>query len=179
MTIHSRYIDVIILTIAILTMLDGVFYFSDLSTFNTSNEFYPLREYLTNDGIYKIATAQFILTILMLVLLTYKILKKGKIENPLSMYTLLILSIGLGILPWIEMYYGSTFYYGEVRDKQGLGFPMMSLLFLIYPIWIFKEERIKLDRKQLSIRIIVTFSIVLASSIFYGQIYEPWKLWQS
>lgn len=179
MDIKSRNIDLIILTISILTMIGGIFYLGELWSLNKSNEIHPLREYLTNNGIFKIATSQFFLAILMILILTNKIAKKGEIENRILIYGLIFLSIVLGIIPWIEMWYGSTFYYGEVRDKQGLGFPKLSLIFLIYPIWIFKEEIKNLNWKQLSIRIIATISIIISSSIFYGQIYEPWKLWQS
>ena len=179
MKIKSLNIDLIILIISTLTMIGGVFYFGELSSLNRKNEIHPLKEYLTNNGIYRIGTAQFIFAILMIVILVNKILQKGKFENGILIYALIFLSILLGIIPWIEMWYGSTFYYGEVRDKQGLGFPKFSLIFLIYPIWIFKEEIRNLNSKQISIRIIATISIIISLSIFYGQIYEPWKLWQS
>lgn len=177
MNIKSRNIDLVILTISILIMIGGIFYFGELWSLNKSYEIHPLREYLTNSGIFKIITAQFILSILMILILANKILKKGKIENRLFIYGLISLSIVLGIIPWLEMWHGSTFYYGEVRDKQGLGFSELGLVFLIYPIWVFKDEIKNLNWKQLSIRIIASISIIISSSIFYGQIYEPWKLW--
>jgi len=179
MKIKSQQIDLMIIAISIITIIGGIFYFGELSTVNSSNEIHPFKDYITNSGILKISIIQLIFAILMIIILGNKYLQKGKIENRILIIGLIILSIGLGLIPWIEMWYGSTFYYGEVRDKQGLGFPIMSLSFLIYPFWMFKEEINNLNKKQITIRLIGTFGIIISSSIFYGQIYEPWKLWQS
>ena len=160
-------------------MIGGFIYFEELSSLHKSNEIHPFREYLTNNGIFKISTVQFILTILMILMLANKIHKKGKIENQILIYSLIFISIVLGIIPWVEMWHGSTFYYGEVRDKQGLGFPKLSLIFMFYPIWLFKEGIKTLNWKELTIRIIATISIVIITSLFYGQIHETWNLGQS
>ncbi len=179
MKIKSRNIDLLIIAISIITMIGGLFYFGELSALKKSNENHLLKEYLTNNGIIIVLTTQFIFAILMTAVLANKILKNGKAGNRIIIFGLMALSIGLGIIPWIEMWYGSTFYYGEVRDKQGLGFPILSLIFLTYPFWLFKEEIKNLDSKQVSIRILSSITIIISSIIYYGQIYEKWELWQS
>ena len=164
---------------SIIIAVIGIFYFWDFSTIKNSQESNPFKNYITNSGIIKISTIQFCLSILMTAILTSKIGRKKKNTNRFQFFGLIIISIGLGIIPWIEMWYGSTFYYGELRDKQGLGFPLLSLFFLIYPFWVFREEMKNLTLKQLSIRLISSVGIIIFATIFYGQIYEPWKIWQS
>jgi hypothetical protein len=90
------------------------------------------------------------------------------------------------LLPWVEIWYGSTFYYGEVRDKQGLPFgvnnfgPIGTFCFLTYLIWrtrIFESDwfraRIKLAR------IIATLAVPLLEWGLFCLVYKRWHLWQS
>jgi len=177
MIIKSKKIDLVIITNSVIVAIIGVFYFIELSTNNNSEEIDLFRSYTTNRGIVTISVIQFCLAVLAIVILLKKILSKK--NNQFQTVALIIITIGLGLTPWIEMWYGSTFYYGEVRDKQGLGFPFLSLIFLLYPIWIFREETNRITQKQFSARIIATLSLIIISVIFYNQILEPWKIWQS
>lgn len=101
----------------------------------------------------------------------------GKIRNWKlgSKYFIAFVSIIIGLIPWIELWYGSTFYYGEVRDKQGLGFPFVQSLFLLYPIWITEHEITKLSTKK----ILASLLVFVILGIVFKLAYEPWKLWQS
>ncbi|EMO77065.1 hypothetical protein LEP1GSC127_1835 [Leptospira kirschneri str. 200801925] len=46
-------------------------------------------------------------------------------------FTLQVFIIVAAILPWTEMYWGSTFYYGEIRDKSGLPLNTIFLVLLV------------------------------------------------
>lgn len=50
--------------------------------------------------------------------------------NKLLNTTNIISACITAFLFWFEIYYGSTFYYGEVRDKQGISFPIVASLLL-------------------------------------------------
>ncbi len=75
----------------------------------------------------------------------------------------------VGLLQWIEMWYGSTFYYGEVRDKQGLGFPLASLLLMSYVGSNFFRGKIKMT--------IGLISILLIHVIIFYLIKDQWRLY--
>jgi hypothetical protein len=92
--------------------------------------FDPYREYYTNKGIVLIFIAR--LSIWLTVCFLGIIWIKNKTIRPLIFNTLLILVLIIALLQWIELWYGSTFYYGEVRDKQGLGVPILSIMLQIY-----------------------------------------------
>jgi hypothetical protein len=84
-------------------------------------------------------------------------------------------------LTWFELWYGSTFYYGEVRDKQGLPIGVNNLgalgsfCFLAYVIW-----RVKLPTSNgRSWRIVATAVLAGLQYLVLRVLEEPWKLWQS
>jgi len=87
-------------------------------------------------------------------------------------------------LAWIELWYGSTFYYGEVRDKQGLPYgvnhfgPIGGFIFLSYVIWTIESKRIT-KRKAMVWRLISTLVVFLAEVIVLRIVEQPWRLRQS
>jgi hypothetical protein len=86
-------------------------------------------------------------------------------------------ALAIAILQWYELYYGSTFYYGEVRDKQGLSFPFLASFMVtlsISKIYYSKSEII-----NFMIKIIFTIVINLGLYLLWTQVYESWNLWQS
>ncbi len=82
-----------------------------------------------------------------------------------------------GFLQWFELYLGSTFYYGEVRDKQGLMFPVLASFMVTLVVW--KINYSKTESRNLIIRLVLTGVINVGLYILWGQVYEPWNLWQS
>jgi hypothetical protein len=106
-------------------------------------------------------------------LLCFEKLKRKVIFLALYLSSALIIAV----LQWYELYYGSTFYYGEVRDKQGLGFPVLSSCMVTLIIW--KINYSKNQDRDLTIKFLLTGIVNLALYQFYGQVYEPWNLGQS
>ena len=83
----------------------------------------------------------------------------------------------IGFLQWYELYFGSTFYYGEVRDKQGLMFPILASLMVTLAIW--KINYSKTEIRDLSIKLTLSAIINVGLYILWIQVYESWNLWQS
>jgi hypothetical protein len=85
-------------------------------------------------------------------------------------------------LTWFEMWYGSTFYYGEVRDKQGL--PVMvnnfgivgSFAFLAYLIWGLPLGRMR-SGWSIAVRCAFTLLLLLGHQSALGRVFEPWKIY--
>jgi len=166
----SKIIDISILIISILFFLSSLFYFIELYSIKVNEEKHLFSKYITNPGIVKLEIFRILSAILILLCTVSKLRKAnyGKIT------TIIIASLILGVLPWLELWYGSTFYYGEMRDKQGLGFPYLPTLYLLYPIWINKKD----ITKPTILKIATSAGILIFLIIFYNLVYEPWKLWQ-
>ena len=86
-------------------------------------------------------------------------------------------ALTIGFLQWYELYYGSTFYYGEVRDKQGLMFPLLASLMVTLTIW--KLNYSKTVNRNLTIKLTLTGIINVGLYLLWKQVYETWNLWQS
>jgi hypothetical protein len=143
---------------------------SENSTFN------PFCAYYNNLGIkiiYAASAAAKISCVLLYVILFKDILRSKYLAKSAISFTI----IASGFLQWFELYYGSTFYYGEVRDKQGITFPYMtSILTTIMLInWNFTKIRI--------LNIAIKASLVIISNIFFYKFWESvvekWQLIQS
>jgi hypothetical protein len=163
--------------LVVLTLLSVVglgLYFYD--TFFGPIDEDPFKTYNTNEGVIKIATASIISRTIFIIL--FLVLLADTYHNSVfvkSIYLLLALIIGL--LQWYELYFGSTFYYGEVRDKQGLGFPLLASLMVTLVIWKIKYS--KAESRNMTIKIVLTGLINLGLYLLWRQVYEPWNLWQS
>jgi hypothetical protein len=130
--------------------------------------FDPFREYYTNRGIVMIIVARlfFWLTICIIGINWFR----TKAIRPVYFNVLLALILIIALLEWIELWYGSTFYYGEVRDKQGLGVPILSIILQIYVI-------LRLAIKSRTLLIIVIALIIILNYGVYWLVYENWKLY--
>lgn len=148
------------------------------SSNNTEN---PYFQYYQNYGIKIIYTIAFISNCLLL-MFVYFHLKKISIKRTNTLInTILFIST---FIIWFELWYGSTFYYGEVRDKQGLpigvnNFGIIgSILFLTY--FISKINFKANSRKK--IIVIKSISIVLMIAVhilLINFLEDSWQLWQS
>jgi hypothetical protein len=142
-----------------------------LYSIKVNDEKHLFSKYISNPGIVKLEILRNVTTIIILLCIVSKL----RNANNGKIITITIISLILGILPWLELWYGSTFYYGEMRDKQGLGFPYLPTLYLLYPIWINKKE----ITKPTIFKIATSLGILIFLIIFYNLVYEPWNLWQS
>jgi hypothetical protein len=164
--------------LAILTFLSIVglcFYFYDLNNSNTTQD-NPFQTFDNNPGIIKISIASlFARSIFIICFLLLALDKIKQNKNILTVYIFSALTIGF--LQWYELYYGSTFYYGEVRDKQGLTFPLLASLMVTFVTW--KINYSKTENRNLTIKLILTGIINIGLYILWTKVYEPWNLWQS
>jgi hypothetical protein len=84
-------------------------------------------------------------------------------------------------LVWFELWYGSTFYYGEVRDKQGLPYnvnnfgAMGSFVFLAYLIWRFPLGRMR-SGWSVAVRCGLTALLFLGQKAVLGMVCGPWNI---
>lgn len=130
--------------------------------------FDPYRDYYTNKGIVLIFIARLIFWLIVCVLGIIWIIKKT--IEPLNLNLLLLTIVIIAMLQWFELWYGSTFYYGEVRDKQGLGVPILSIVLQIYVFL-----RLGIKKRTLLIGLIAL--IIIMNYGIYGLVYENWKLY--
>src|SRR5581483_1797891 len=80
----------------------------------------PFFEYFANRGVRAINAGAIGVDALILFLVLFSTVRR----NWSWAKTAAVASVALlgTVLCWLELWYGSTFYYGEVRDKQGLPF---------------------------------------------------------
>jgi hypothetical protein len=133
MKIRIRIIDYILIILSVLFLLGVCIYYFNILMPNGEygeKDYDPLYEYNTNSGIFIITTLKFICSVI--ISLFGYIWIRNRVISYSTFKTILLFVFIHAILEWIELWYGSTFYYGEVRDKQGLGFPILSLLLMLY-----------------------------------------------
>ena len=142
----------------------------------------PFYEYFNNIGIKVIYAIVIVLDSLLFIFIILKSIKI--IQKPNIRFFIIAICIILSLIIWLEFWYGSTFYYGEVRDKQGLPFGdnnngiIGSTIFIFY---IFYQFNLELKSKYLKyiyymIILIVLFMIQLGITKLLE---ESWKLYQS
>ncbi len=144
--------------------------------FSGQNQTNPFNSYYSNSGIFSILISYLITSCL--IILSFLFLKKQTFSfRKIITLTYIISILTLAVLKWYELYYGSTFYYGEVRDKQGLNFPVFSSLLFALIIWKINYHNEKVKNFIIKITIIGLLNIGLL--ILWGSVYESWNLHQS
>jgi hypothetical protein len=99
-------------------------------------------------------------------------------------FGLIFLALIGAALTWLELWYGSTFYYGEVRDKQGLPFtvnnggPAGSFIFFTYVLWALPIRKLG-GTPPLLLKGAGTLILLFAHWLVFNLLKEPWGLWQS
>jgi formate-dependent nitrite reductase membrane component NrfD len=170
--------NIIEAALAILTLLSIVglcIYFYDLNKPNqTQNN--PFETFDNNIGIIKISIASLVSRSIFLG--CFALLTFDKYRHDKKILTFYIISaLTIAVLQWYELYFGSTFYYGEVRDKQGLMFPLLASFMLTLVIW--KINYSKAKNSNLIIKLTLTGLVNIGLYFLWTQVYEPWNLWQS
>lgn len=164
--------------LAFLTLLSVVglcLYFYHLQNPNYIQD-NPFKEFDNNAGIIKISIASLITRTIFITCFLLLAFDKFK-QNKKILVVYIFSALATGFLQWYELYYGSTFYYGEVRDKQGLMFPVLASFMVTLAIW--KISYSKTENRNLTIKLILTGLINVGLYLLWTQVYEPWSLWQS
>lgn len=171
----SKTIEYTTVVLTILFVIIYITYFYEL-IFPNLDEHNPYKTYNENNGIVFIEILSFIFSVIFLFCFyQYTFIKFVPQKNIFLYY--IISAILITFLHWYKLYYGSTFYYGEVRDKQGFNFPFMAFLYVTFIIWklnYFKNEFI-----NLTFTITLTLLFNSLQYYFWNQVQEPWELWQS
>jgi hypothetical protein len=177
MTPRPKLKDLIIGTATILTILGFIFYMDRFTLPNGyGTDMNPFFTYDHNIGIITISSNKLLFSLIILATLTIWLINK-RIIGKKAIIVLCLSSISIGLLSWIELWYGSTFYYGEVRDKQGLMFPFLSVLYFAYPIWNIKiSKNNKIDSIS---KCMVTLILGIVLYVFFKAMEAPWNLIQS
>ncbi len=171
----ANIFETVLATLTLLSVVGLCFYFYDLQNYNPTQD-NPFKEFDNNRGIIKISIASLISRILFIscfLILAFDNFRQDK--KILTVY--LFSALTISVLQWYELYYGSTFYYGEVRDKQGLIFPILASFMATLVIW--KINYSKTEKRNLTIKLILTGAINVGLYILWTLVYEPWNLWQS
>ncbi|QHT71369.1 hypothetical protein GXP67_34290 [Rhodocytophaga rosea] len=164
--------------LAVLTLLSIVglcFYFYELINPDPTQD-NPFKTFDNNPGIIKISIASLIARTIFIICFCYLVVDKFKQDNKIITVYLFI-ALTIGFLQWYELYYGSTFYYGEVRDKQGLRFPLLASFMVTLAIW--RINYTKTQNRNLIIKLVLTGLINFGLYFLWTQVNEPWNLWQS
>jgi len=127
----------------------------------------PFREYYTNKGIATIFVVRLFCWLIILIIGVNWL--RTKEIRPVFFNIFLVLTLIIAFLQWFELWYGSTFYYGEVRDKQGLGIPVLSIILQIFVC-------LRIGFKNRSLLIVLIFLIVIMNYGIYYLVYENWGL---
>ncbi|MCB2196475.1 MAG: hypothetical protein KQH79_11495 [Bacteroidetes bacterium] len=171
-----KIIDYFLIGLSLLIIIGIGVYFANILAPNGeygTKHFDPFYKYNTNLGIILIMSIRVIMYLTILIIGIIWI--KRKVLTNKSLYTIFAILIVISILKWIEYWYGSTFYYGEVRDKQMLGFPYMTYLYLVYVIWRYKLDNFR-NKKILIVRSLLTVFVFVIMLVFYWIVKEPWIL---
>lgn len=148
----------------------------------------PYLVYFSNPVISSIYSYSLFLNFIALGILLYRVIyyPSGGLYILLVIILLIILSVQIFLI-WYELYFGSTFSYGEVRDKQGLpifglnnmGFVGSIFLFLllfntIFERW-FHQKKLRLFLGN----VILALLLISAHVILYFNLKDSWKIWSS
>ena len=162
-------LDYTIIIISFLSIIGLILYFANILSpngeYGTKN-YDPYYIYNTNTGIIVIYSFRLMLWI-SYIYLGIEWIRKKEISRNKGIIILAIISL-IAINEWIELWYGSTFYYGEIRDKQGLGLPIFSM-FLITYFWL----KLKLSYYLKLGLIILTIAL---HYIIFDTVKEDWAL---
>ena len=164
--------------LAILTLFGIVglcLYFYELKYPNPTQD-NPYKTFNNNEGIIKISIASLVARCVFVICFLLFLADKFK-QNKKVLTAYILSALAIGFLQWYELYYSSTFYYGEVRDKQGLMFPILSLFMVTLAIW--KINYSNAENRNLTTKLILTVIINGGLYFLWTQVYEPWNLWQS
>lgn len=146
----------------------------------SSNNYSPYFKYYQNYGINIIYLIAVVLNCLLITQIYFHIKEIAINRTNLLINTILIISI---VLIWLELWYGSTFYYGEVRDKQlplgvnNLGI-LGSIVFASFLILRLPYKYKNTTKRSLVKVILVIINIALQFYIFH-LLKEPWTLYIS
>jgi hypothetical protein len=154
--------------------------------YSTGGATAPYIIYYENSVIRTICLTSIILQVMILTMSLLSAINH-KINESYSLHRIFVQSPSVIIifLVWFEFYYGSTFYYGEVRDKQMILYTANSMGILGTSIlltfaYTLTKSFIRKNRIQKFAYSFIVFVIVLSIQYSIFKLLEDkWKLWGS
>ncbi|MGH1365971.1 MAG: hypothetical protein ACRBF0_20600 [Calditrichia bacterium] len=141
----------------------------------------PYFEYYANPVIRLLVFGAIVIDLL--IIFSIVSLKQSGATSALRIMVLLLIVVAIGLI-WTELWFGSTFYYGEVRDKQGLPFSVNnfgllgSVLFTAYFVWLLPTDK-KKSPWITALKLIIIIALISGQIALFNSLEEAWKLWQS
>jgi len=147
----------------------------------TGSEGRMFEMYIQNNTIRNLYYLSILINILLIAAIFPSFYKINKSITLTLKIFILILSLFAFALVLYEMYFGSTFYYGEVRDKQ---FPFgvnnwgfFSTTFLLsYSILQFVYPVLKTRGQRVICTLIVTTFLIIAHILLFKYLETPWRM---
>ena len=137
--------------------------------------------YTSNQVISYIYRLSIILDVLLITLILFRVIFTNNNNLIIRIFLnvlLITVCVILIFLIWYEFYYGSTFYYGEIRDKQGLPFSTNNFGIigsLVFTFLLFFLIKIKCKYNYLYY-FGGSFFIIASHYLLYSFIKTIWKL---
>jgi len=157
-----------------------LFVFMNLSEINVLSNPYstPLKLYTDNSIISFLYKAAIIFDLSLLFLLILFLIYKNKTlekHNSNIRFIIVINVVVLLFLIWFEMYYGSTFYYGEVQRGINNGGLLGSITFCFLIMSLFEFEKMKWKVKIILVSL-CSLLILLIHYYLYEVLKYNWKI---
>jgi len=167
------YKKIIILTFLLVSTVLDIFSFVG-GKFDKLNMFH---RYYQNDVIVIITIMTIIINLLLISLLIVQVSNKNLFKNS-RIHVIFFLTLLLIALIWFEIYYGSTFYYGDIRDKQALwyganDFGIIGSILLSFSLFNFNFSNLKY-RYYFDISIFLF--LVIMHFIILNILNEKWRI---
>ncbi|MGK5093524.1 hypothetical protein WDW89_16135 [Deltaproteobacteria bacterium TL4] len=163
---------ILFLVLVLIAQIDAVFSSKGLWSLNEIDD--PYVNYYQNSLISNIQLIAIFIDCMILLLI---FLKVTRLKNELlSKGLMFFLLLGVFFI-WFELWYGSTFYYGEVRDKQGLPLTLNnigivgSILFLLY---FLLNIKLFIKLKTIS-KIGIVFIVICGHWVAVKMLEIPWN----
>ncbi|MDR6803439.1 hypothetical protein J2Y45_000709 [Dyadobacter sp. BE34] len=157
--------------IGLTILLIIVFDLSDLSEARFEDD--PFSAYRRDPGIIRINIASLLSRVVFAGSLVLMRIKPQYRERFL-LYVFFLSGLAASFFQWYELYYGSTFYYGEVRDKQGLAFPLLASAIVTLMIWECTYSSHPLWAWRL--KIVLTVLVNVGLYLIWLSVLEAWNL---
>jgi hypothetical protein len=175
MKFKANIYESVLVAITLLSIIGLCFYFYELASPSLTQD-NPFKIFDNNPGIIKISIASLILRIAFVSYFAILYITKSE-PNRKILTVYLLAALAISFLQWFELYYGSTFYYGEVRDKQGLMFPVLASAMLTLVVWKINYPRV--GKNSVIIKVILAVLLNIGLCLLWIQVSETWNLWQS
>lgn len=174
---------------ALISFVSAFALYWDLMALTIFDKHYPEYTYMQIGGIRIMYWSSTIIILLALFLIFRITFNKAVSKNFSYKVVIIICSLIITFLVWYELYYGSLFYYGEIRDKQSLPYHINSYgiigssTFITYCLTFLNFSFIKNESYRNIAKLFSPFLfyylILKLQLLICKYLEEPWRLFLS